>query len=141
MKTIRVALIGPGGVGKSSMLRRLGGVPFDPRYFPTEGKEYHVVELPGVRFEVTEYAGQEQFRGITQEHDAYIVVATASKIDLKGARKLMRRMPKDLPYSFIVNKSDVRRLQSRACCSVKDNDNLLAPFQDIALQLNMRSRL
>jgi GTPase SAR1 family protein len=42
MKTIRVALIGPGGVGKSSMLRRLGGGSFDPRYLPTEGKEYHV---------------------------------------------------------------------------------------------------
>lgn len=141
MQTIRVALIGPGGVGKSSMLRRLRGEPFDPRYIPTEGKEYHVVQFPGVRFEVTEYAGQEQFRGIPQEFDAYIVVATASKRDLKGARKLMRRMPKDLPYSFVVNKSDVRRLQSRVCCSAKHQDNLLAPFQDIALQLNTRSRL
>jgi len=134
---IHVALIGPAGVGKTTWIRRLSE-PFEPRYFPTEGKENHVVEIPGIQFMVTEYAGQEQFRGIPQEEldaiTAYIVMATASKVDLRAARKLMRRMPKHIPYSFVVNKDP-------DLFSVKDNVNLLAPFQDIALQLNPRSRL
>jgi GTPase SAR1 family protein len=132
---IRVALIGPAGVGKTTWIRRLSE-PFEPRYFPTEGKELHVVEIPGIQFLVTEYAGQEQFRGIPQEEldaiTAYIVM-TASKRDLKCARKLMRRMPKHIPYSFVRQDQDL--------FSVKDHVNLLAPFQDIALQLNTRSRL
>jgi hypothetical protein len=53
----------------------------------------------------------------------------------------MRRMPKHIPYSFVVNKSDVKQDHAHLNCSVKDNVNLLAPFQDIALQLNRRSRL
>ena len=137
---IRVAMIGPGGVGKSSILRRIGGARFDPRYIPTVGKEFYVLDLPGVRFNITEYAGQEQFRGIPQEEldaiTAYIVVTTASRIDSLAARNLMLRMPDNIPYSVVVNKSDVGRVQqNRLTCSVRRNDNLLGPFRDLASQI------
>jgi len=140
MEVIQVALIGPGGVGKSSIVRRLGGTPFEPRYFPTEGKEYHVLDFPGVRFEITEYAGQEQFRGIPQEEldaiTAYIVVTTPSKTDSTTAQKLMRRLPDKIPYSVVVNKSELGQVEhTRITCSARQNDNLLAPFREIVAQV------
>jgi GTPase SAR1 family protein len=140
MEVIRVAMIGPSGVGKSSLVRRIGGAPFDPRYVQTEGKEYHVLDFPGIRFEITEYAGKEQFRGISQEEldaiRAYIVVTTPSKRDSLGAQKMIRFMPENIPYSIIVNKSELGQVeQNRTTCSVKRNDNLLAPFRDIASQV------
>ena len=140
MEVIRVAMIGPGGVGKSSILRRIGGAHFDPRYFPTEGKEYHVLDLLGVRFEITEYAGQEQFRGIPQEElqaiTAYIVVTTPSKTDASSAQKLMRRLPDNIPYSVVINKSELGQVdQNQTTCSARRNDNLLAPFREIVNQV------
>jgi GTPase SAR1 family protein len=136
--TIRVAMIGPAGVGKTSILRRIGGVGFEPRYLPTVGTQMYQVELPGVRFEITEYAGQEQFRGIPQaELDAitsYIVVTTSSKTDSVGAAQLMRRMPDNIPHCVIQNKNSLKRENNMACltCSARLNDNLLAPFREIA---------
>ena len=140
MEVIRVALIGPGGVGKSSIVRRLGGAPFDPRYIPTKGREHHVLDFPGIRFEITEYAGQEQFRGIPQEElqaiTAYIVVTTPSKKDSTTAQKLMRRLPDKIPYSVVVNKSELRQVEhNRITCSARQNDNLLAPFREIVTQV------
>jgi GTPase SAR1 family protein len=41
--TIRVAMIGPAGVGKTSILRRIGGVGFEPRYLPTVGTQMYLV--------------------------------------------------------------------------------------------------
>jgi GTPase SAR1 family protein len=140
MEVIRVAMIGPGGVGKSSILRRIGGAQFDPRYFPTEGKELHVLDLPGVRFEITEYSGQEQFRGIPQEElqaiTAYIVVTTPSKQNTLIGQKLMRRLPDNIPYSVVVNKSELGEMdQTQTTCSARQNDNLLAPFREIVTQV------
>ena len=130
--TIRVAMIGPAGVGKTTILSRIGGVGFEPRYLPTVGTQMYQLDLPGVHFEVTEYAGQEQFRGIPQaELDAitsYIVVTTASKINSIAASRLMRRMPENIPHCVVVNKSDL----GRGNCSVRRNENLLAPFREIA---------
>ncbi len=140
MEVIRVAMIGPGGVGKSSILRRIGGQPFDPLYFPTEGREFHVLDFPGVRFEITEYAGQEQFRGIPQQEldaiTSYIVVTTPSKSDSMCAQKLMRRLPDNIPYSVVVNKSELGKAElNRISCSAKKNDNLLDPFREIVVQV------
>lgn len=134
--TIRVAMIGPAGVGKTTILSRIGGVGFEPRYLPTVGTQMYQLDLPGVHFEITEYAGQEQFRGIPQaELDAitsYIVVTTAVKTDTISAAQLMSRMPDNIPHCVIQNKSDLKRENNRMACSARWNDNLLAPFREIA---------
>ena len=139
MEVIRVAMIGSGGVGKSSLVRRLGGHPFEPRYFPTVGREFFVLEFPGVRFEITEYAGQEQFSGIPQEEldaiSSYIVVTTKSKVDCRAARRLMQKMPVNIPHVVVVNKNKNDNKNSndyRIFCSVKRNENLIAPFRELA---------
>lgn len=136
--TIRVALIGPAAVGKSTILSRIGGVEFEPRYFPTVGTQMHRLDLPGVRFEITEYAGQEQFRGIPQEEldaiTSYIVVTSAFKHDTIAAAKLTRRMPDNIPHCVLVNKNDLLKLgrNNHISCSARRNENLLAPFREIA---------
>ena len=137
--TIRVALIGPAAVGKTTILRRIGGIEFDSqyRYYPTVGKQMHRLDLPGVRFEITEYAGQEQFREIPQEEldaiTSYIVVTSAFKYDSIAAEKLMRRMPDNIPHCVVVNKSDLLKPgNNRISCSARRNENLLAPFREIA---------
>jgi len=124
-KTVHVALIGAAGVGKTSLIHRLGGRPFEPRYFPTETQTY-VVEMPETRFIVTEYGGQYDDVYDTNV-DAIIVMTTAAAADTRIAFELMRKMP-DLPYCFVENKSDIRTNNVNMSCSVKKNENLEAPF-------------
>jgi len=55
-KTVfKIALIGAAGVGKTSILHRIGGMRFDPRYCPTVGYKEYVVDMLGVRLLIKEY--------------------------------------------------------------------------------------
>jgi hypothetical protein len=138
-ETVYVALIGAAGVGKTSLIHRLGGRPFEPRYFPTETQTY-VVEMPETRFIVTEYGGQYDDVYDTNV-DAIIVMTTARAADTRIAFELMRKMP-DLPYCFVENKSDIRTNNANMSCSVKKNENLEAPFLYLAMHcLGSASRL
>jgi tRNA U34 5-carboxymethylaminomethyl modifying GTPase MnmE/TrmE len=127
-KTVYVALIGAAGVGKTSLIHRLGGRPFEPRYFPTEIQTY-VVDMQETRFIVTEYGGQYRYDTVYDTNvDAIIVMTTASAADTRIAFELMRKMP-ELPYCFVENKSDIRTNNANMSCSVKKNENLEAPFR------------
>ena len=125
-KTVYVALIGAAGVGKTSLIHRLGGRPFEPRYFPTEIQTY-VLDMQETRFIVTEYGGQYDTVYDT-DIDAIIVMTTAAAADTRIAFEMMRKMP-ELPYCFVENKSDIRVNNGHMSCSVKNNHNLEAPFR------------
>jgi small GTP-binding protein len=133
---IRVAMIGPGGVGKTEILRRLSGQPFRPAYHPTHGSETWDLLVDGIRFIVTEYSGQEQLRNVPQEEldaiEAYIVVATESSVDMRAARKLQKKMPDNIPHCLVVNKIDVKGSFQPFICTAKGDFGLRHIFLHIA---------
>jgi GTPase SAR1 family protein len=139
---IRVAMIGPGGAGKTEILRRLSGEPFRPSYHPTHGSEIWAIDLQGIRFIVTEYSGQEQLRYVPKEElDAiqnYIMVTTESPVDLRSSEKLARKMPENIPSCWVVNKIDVKGTTHDLGCSAKRNFNLQEPFMRIAQMITQR---
>jgi GTPase SAR1 family protein len=131
METIRVALIGPSGCGKTGIVHRLGGQPFEPRYFPTYGGEISVLNLPGFQFEITEFGGQERYSVTPQDFDAYMIVSS-SKMDYKIACEMRDKLPDNVPHCIVMNKCDVSIVSNVMSCSVKRNHNLLEPFRIIA---------
>ena len=130
-----VALIGAAGVGKTSLMRRLGGQPFEPRYFPTDGSFTYVVHFPGVRLIVKEYAGQARYQTTYDtDFDAVLAVTTASVHDTKVAMDLLQHFP-NIPYCLVENKNDIKVTNHNMCCSAKTQQNLLEPFRDLVSQL------
>jgi len=136
-KTVfKIALIGAAGVGKTSILHRIGGMRFDPRYCPTVGYKEYVVDMLGVRLLIKEYPGQERYQTVYDTNiDGILVVTTASALDTRTAFEMMRKMPDNIPYCFVENKSDIRMKNLNMCCSVKTNHNLIEPFQDLLNQM------
>jgi GTPase SAR1 family protein len=129
-KTVyKIALIGAAGVGKSSIMRRLGGQPFDPRYTPTVGERDYVLEMSDVCLHIKEYAGQERFQTVyDMDIDGILVVTTASTVDTRIAFEIMRQMP-DVPYCFVENKCDLRVNHDNLSCSAKTQHNLMESFE------------
>lgn len=131
VKSFKIALIGAGGVGKTSLIRRLGGEPYEPRYFPTLGYKLYVVDMPGVRWYIKEYAGQERYQTVYDtDFDAVLAVTTASKTDTKIVLEMLRKLP-GIPYCMVENKSDVKVTNHNMCCSAKTQQNLDAPFREL----------
>lgn len=132
--TYNVALIGAAGVGKSSILRRLCGQPFDPRYEPTDGSFMYVVHFPEVKLVIKEYSGQSRFQAYDDDFDAVLAVTTASNRDTRIAQEMLRKFP-GLPYCMVENKSDIKVTNHNMFCSAKTQQNLLDPFLDLISQL------
>ena len=129
-KTVyKIALIGAAGVGKTSLMKRLCGQPFDPRYTPTVGERDYVLEMPDAVLHIKEYAGQERFQAVyDMDIDGILVVTTASAVDTRIAFEIMRQMP-DVPHCFVENKSDIRVNHENFSCSAKTQTNLMEPFE------------
>ena len=133
---IRVALVGPGGSGKTEIMRRLLGESFRPAYYPSEDQTEHILDFAGYRFIVTEYSGQ-YYRSAQdfQDVSAYILVSTSSRVDRRYAHSLQKIMPQNIPFCIMVNKSDIDATTQENMCSAKRNENLDYPFHAIANQI------
>ena len=129
-KTVyKIALIGAAGVGKSSIMRRLCGQPFDPRYTPTVGERDYVLEMADVCLHIKEYPGQERFQTVYDtDIDGILVVTTASAADTRIAFEIMRQMPY-VPHCFVENKGDLRVNHDNLSCSAKTQHNLMESFE------------
>jgi len=129
-KTVyKIALIGAAGVGKSSIMRRMCGQPFDPRYTPTVGERDYVLEMADACLHIKEYAGQERFQAVYDtDIDGILVVTTASAADTRIAFEIMRQMPY-VPHCFVENKGDLRVNHDKLSCSAKTQHNLMESFE------------
>ena len=135
---IRVAMIGPQGVGKTEILRRLSNQNFRPAYHPTVRSEVWTIDVQGIRFIVTEYSGQEIYWSVPQEEldaiTACIMVTSGSRRDIAITAKLTEKIPNNIPFCLVANKTDVypNPNPNNIVCCAKTNHNLEAPFMHIA---------
>lgn len=72
--SVKVALIGDGGVGKTSLVLRQCNGKFEKKYIPTMGTDVHPVTLFGQTYNIWDCAGQEKFGGL---RDGYYIRADA----------------------------------------------------------------
>ena len=114
----KVCLIGDGGVGKTSLLKKCRTGKFERKYIATIGVEVHqiyvYVDDSLVQLSVWDTAGQEKFAGL---RDGYFVKSDGCIIMIDGTSKLtqkymyqhMNRFMKvcgDAPCKLVCNKSD-----------------------------------
>jgi len=69
--SIKVCILGDGGVGKTSFVRGLAGRDFIRKYIPTMGVEVtpvHVEYFPDKVFNVWDCAGQEKYGSLEQQY-------------------------------------------------------------------------
>ncbi len=79
MNTYKVVFFGDAGCGKTTLVKRLRGLPFDPRYLATIGVEVHPITIGNNCINVWDCAGQEKFKGLA---DGYFIDANLGVIVL-----------------------------------------------------------
>jgi len=129
---LRVAIIGPLGVGKSSILRRLKdpSSSFIHQYHPTKKPILCKLNFTEIQFDITEYVGLD-----FPEVDAYLVVTTASMMD--ATQPFLDKIPPSIPYCLVINKSELAYLPNQINCSAKKEINLFTPLRILALKFNI----
>ena len=133
-KTYKIILVGDGGVGKTSFIRRYTGLgeTFERGYIPTLGVEvYHTTYIHPNRqithFEVWDTAGQEKFTGLA---DAYYLQADAcvfmydrtSKLTSKSLaqwRAKINRVVPNIKAIVCASKEDIQP------CSFENMNNVI----------------
>ena len=153
--TFKIALVGDGGVGKTTYLKRLVDGEFKKRYIPTIGAEIYDMELhpPTTRFQIWDTAGQEKYTGVTTNYyknaDAAIIMFdVTSRVSYKNVSNWyrdIRAVCPDIPIILLGNKCDSsdRKVMARNITfhrkhnltyydiSAKSNYNFEKPFLNI----------
>lgn len=148
----KLVLIGDGGVGKTTFLRRHLTGEFEKRYVATLGVEVDPLDFRtnhgNVRFNVWDVAGQEKLGGL---RDGYFTAADAALImfDLTGPISwrnlpiwidLLRKKCPDIPIVVCGNKVDIkdRKVLPKFISNAKNPGNVLAGIQyyDISAKSN-----
>lgn len=158
----KLLLVGDGGVGKTTFVRRHLTGEYEKRYVPTVGVEIHPLEfstnLGPIVFNVWDTAGQEKFGGLRdgyyiQGECAIIMFDVCSRITYKSVPTWHRditRVCENIPIVLCANKVDVkdRKVKARAInyhrkknlqyyeISAKANRNFEKPFVWIAKKLS-----
>lgn len=117
--TFKIVLIGDGGVGKTTYIRRLLGDDFKMPYTATFGAEVHPIVLSaphnGVVFNVWDTSGQHKFSGMRDPHyedaDAAIVMFDVdSRISYENVQwwcDEIRAVNPEIPIVIVGNKCDI----------------------------------
>jgi GTP-binding nuclear protein Ran len=130
IRTFKIALVGDGGVGKTTYLKRFLTGDFEKRYIPTVGAEIYDMELHPLteeagklsRFEIWDTAGQEKYTGVTTNYyknaDAAIIMFdTTSLVSYKNVAKWyndIREVSPNIPIVLVGNKCDVKDRKVKA---------------------------
>lgn len=118
--TFKLVLVGDGGVGKTTFVKRHLSGEFEKKYVATVGAEVHPMEFTTSRgkiiFNVWDTAGQERFAGLRdgyyiQANCAIIMFDVTSRITYKNVPNWHRdlvRVCDNIPIVLVGNKVDVK---------------------------------
>ena len=159
--TFKLVLVGDGGVGKTTFVKRHLTGEFEKKYVATLGVEVHPLEFHTNRgqlvFNVWDTAGQEKFGGLRdgyyiQGQCAIIMFDVTSRITYKNVpnwHRDMVRVCENIPIVLVGNKVDVKERKVKAKqitfhrkknlqyydISAKSNYNFEKPFLWLARKL------
>ena len=112
-KTIKIALIGLGGVGKTSFLKKLQDDIFIKNYIPTLGKKNTSIVRGNIVYDITEFAGQECYhKEMTKPleyFDRIICMVDDTKVNyILGLKYHDRINTTSIPTIFVRAKDDIQ---------------------------------
>lgn len=116
--TVKVSLIGFGGVGKTTILKLLQGDELPLKHNPTIAvsiKPFKEINLSGFKLVIWDFAGQERFESLwkmlIKDTDLIVVVVDSTMINLlKTRRRIMKLIENENPKSRVIviaNKQDL----------------------------------
>lgn len=146
--TYKVALIGTGGVGKTSFVKALAGEPFSGCYIATLGVDVQPIRIPGVNacFNIWDCAGDPKFMGLGEgyykESHACIVMfdMTSPQSLVRSAEMIQgfRNVCPEAPIYYVANKCDASTYECPApafLCSSKERRDCESVLIQIANDL------
>lgn len=122
----KLVLVGDGGVGKTTLVRRHLTGEFEKKYLPTLGVEVHPLffqtNFGPLKFNVWDTAGQEKFGGLRDGYYikgecAIIMFDVTSRVTYKNVPNWHRdvtRVCDNIPIVLVGNKVDVKERQVKA---------------------------
>lgn len=125
-REFKLVLVGDGGVGKTTLVKRHLTGEFQHRYIPTLGVEVHSLRFTTnygpIIFNVWDTAGQEMFGGLrdgyyVRSQCAIIMFDVSSRVTYQSVPKWfqdIRRTCGDLPSVLVGNKVDIPERQLKA---------------------------
>jgi GTP-binding nuclear protein Ran len=163
----KLILVGDGGVGKTTFVKRHLTGEFEKKYVATLGVEVHPLEfhtnLGPIRFNVWDTAGQEKFGGLRdgyyiQGQCAIIMFDVTSRVTYKSVPNWYRdltRVCENIPIVLTGNKIEIKDRKVKAKqitfhrkknlqyfdISAKSNYNFEKPFLWIARKLTGNDKL
>ncbi len=163
----KLVLVGDGGVGKTTLVKRHLTGEFEKKYIPTLGVEVHPLKFTTncgpLTFNVWDTAGQEKFGGLRdgyyiQGQCAVIMFDVTSRITYKNVPNWHRdivRVCENIPIVLVGNKVDVKDRQVKAKniqfhrkrnlqyydLSARSNYNFEKPFLWLARRLTNQGNL
>lgn len=161
VKSFKVVLVGDGGTGKTTFVKRHMTGEFEKKYIATLGVEVHslrfMTKYGEIEFNVWDTAGQEKFGGLRdgyyiQSNGAIIMFDVTSRVTYKNVPNWHRdlvRVCDNIPIVLCGNKVDVkdRKVKAKAIVfhrkknlqyydiSAKSNYNFEKPFLFLARKL------
>lgn len=151
---MKMILVGDGGVGKTTYLKRLITGDFERKYVPTLGVDVKIYEYPGIaidgnnitstKYDIWDTAGQERFGGLREGYyigaDVAIVMFDVnSKLSFNNVSKWINeiRKIKNIPIVLCGNKIDIPSKRAVSNSSIKELCNQYnMPYYDISAKSN-----
>tara|TARA_R100000750_G_scaffold62456_2_gene56251 strand:+ start:258 stop:755 length:498 start_codon:yes stop_codon:yes gene_type:complete len=152
IRTFKLVLVGDGGVGKTTYIKKLHINEFEHKYVATLGVEVHPITLHtnygDIRFNCWDTAGVEKFGGLRDSYyvlgDAAIVMGSLHDMESLDHMQTWRdSVKKHINSENIINvfsktdliEEDIEIPDAAICISAADETNLQVPLLTLAMKL------